>query len=53
MGEIITKTNKEVLQFFDEMKRISTFIDALKSGYTPSLNGLSDRHRIVRNAQTD
>lgn len=39
MGEIITKTNKEVLQFFDEMKRISTFIDALKSGYTPSLNG--------------
>ena len=28
MGEIITKTNKEVLQFFDEMKRISTFIDA-------------------------
>ena len=35
MGEIITKTNKEVLQFFDEMKRISTFIDALKS----SLNG--------------
>ena len=48
MGEIITKTNKEVLQFFDEMKRISTFIDALKSGYTPS-----DRHRIVRNAQTD
>lgn len=39
MGEIITKTNKEVLQFFDEMKRISTFIDALKSDYTPSLNG--------------
>lgn len=39
MGEVITKTNKEVLQFFDEIKRISTLIDALKSSYTPSLNG--------------
>ena len=40
MGEIITKTNKEVLQFFDEMKRISTFIDAFAMIlFTPSLNG--------------
>lgn len=39
MGEIITKTNKEVLQFFDEIKRISILIDTLKSGYTPFLNG--------------
>ena len=45
MGEIITKTNKEVLQFFDEMKiRLYTIF---------KWGTLSDRHRIVRNAQTD
>lgn len=39
MGEIVTKTHKEVLRFFDEMKKISTLVDALKSSYSPSLNG--------------
>ncbi|MFK2761149.1 helix-turn-helix domain-containing protein [Bacteroides fragilis] len=39
MGEIITKTHKEVLRFFDEIKKISTLVDTLKSGYSPSLNG--------------
>ena len=39
MGEIITKTHKEVLRFFDEIKKISTLVDALKSSYSPSLNG--------------
>lgn len=35
MGEIITKTHKEVLRFFDEIKKISTLVDTLKSGYSP------------------
>lgn len=39
MGEIVTKTHKEILRFFDEMKKISTLVDALKSSYSPSLNG--------------
>lgn len=39
MGEIIIRTNKEVLQYFDEMKRASTLVDFIKSNYTPSLNG--------------
>lgn len=39
MGEIIIRTNKEVLQYFDEMKKASTLVDFIKSNYTPSLNG--------------
>lgn len=39
MGAIITKTDKEVLQFFDEMKRFSILIDELKLSHIPSLNG--------------
>lgn len=39
MGEIIIRTNKEVLQYFDEIKRASTFVDFIKSNYAPSLNG--------------
>lgn len=39
MGEIIIRTNKEVLQYFDEMKRVSTLVDFIKSNYIPSLNG--------------
>lgn len=52
MGEIVTKTHKEVLRFFDEMKKISTLVDALKSSYSPSLNGerFFNRYRTVGNA---
>ena len=39
MGEIIIRTNKEVLQYFDEMKKALTLVDFIKSNYTPSLNG--------------
>ena len=42
MGEIIIRTNKEVLQYFDEMKKASTLVDFIKSNYTPSLNGERD-----------
>ena len=39
MGEIIIRTNKEVFQYFDEMKKALTLVDFIKSNYTPSLNG--------------
>ena len=39
MGEIIIRTNKGVLQYFDEMKKALTLVDFIKSNYTPSLNG--------------
>ena len=39
MGEIITRTDKEVLRFFDEMERVSALVDAVKSSYAPPLNG--------------
>ena len=39
MGEIVTKTHKEILRFFDEMKKISTLGEAVKSSYSHSLNG--------------
>lgn len=39
MKRIITRTNKEVLQFFDEIKSMSALVDSIKSSYTPSLNG--------------
>lgn len=39
MGEIITRTDKEVLRFFDEMKRVSALVDAVKLSYAPPLNG--------------
>ena len=46
MGEIVTKTHKEVLRFFDEMKKISTLVGAWKASYGRSLDGeglLADR----------
>lgn len=39
MGKIITRTNKEVLRFFDEMEKMSALTDAVKSNHSPSLNG--------------
>ena len=39
MGRIITRTDKEILLFFHEMKKMSDFVDTIKSGYTPLLNG--------------
>ena len=39
MGTIITKSDKEVLHFFDEMKRISDLIDHLQADNRHLLDG--------------
>ena len=39
MGTIITKSDKEVLHFFDEMKRISDLIDHLQADNQHLLDG--------------
>ena len=39
MGTIITKSDKEVLHFFDEMKRVSDLIDHLPMGNRHLLDG--------------
>ena len=55
MGTIITKSDKEVLHFFDEMKRVSDLIDHLPMD-KPALIGrgkLSDRYGTSRKAQAE
>lgn len=39
MGTIITRSDKEVLHFFDEMKRVSDLIDHLPMGNRHLLDG--------------
>lgn len=39
MGKIITKSDKEVLHFFDEMKRVSGLIDHLPTDNRHLLDG--------------
>ena len=39
MGTIITKSDKEVLHFFDEMKRVSDLIDHLQADNRHLLDG--------------
>ena len=39
MGTIITKSDKEVLHFFDEMKRVSDLIDNLQADNRHLLDG--------------
>lgn len=39
MGTIITKSDKEVLHFFDEMKRVSDLIEHLQADNRHLLNG--------------
>lgn len=39
MGTIITRSDKEVLHFFDEMKRVSDLIDNLQADNRHLLDG--------------
>lgn len=55
MGTIITKSDKEVLHFFDEMKRVSDLIDPFAGGQ-PALIGrgkLPDRYGTGRKTQAE
>ena len=55
MGTIITKSDKEVLHFFDEMKRVSDLIEHLQADNRHLLNGenLPDRYGTGRKAQAE
>ena len=55
MGTIITRSDKEVLHFFDEMKRVSDLIDHLPGGKpAPTGRGkLPDRYGTGRKAQAE
>lgn len=39
MGEIITKTDKSIMLFFDEIRQLENAIDVLKASSIPALNG--------------
>lgn len=39
MGEIITRTNTEIINYFKNLEKLSTLVDVMCTTYIPTLNG--------------